>query len=611
MTKIILTLAFLVMTIAVSAQIPKTMSFQGQLIGSDGKPVPAGKYKVTLQLFDSPTVSTVLWEQSLDSVVVNASGLFTITMSGLDKLYNSQSELLYNKQFYLGMKYVSGAINAEIPNRIPLTSSPYAFMAEHVMNFPFDTTKPINGQVLKWKDNQWVPGQDSVGGGSGGSGIKTITSNDSSLKVTITNDNADLIVDSLSLNRLMKGGATKDQVLKFDGTTWKPGIDNTSGNPTPYTDIPPIKINTSTNRISFEPTGGATEGQVLIFKNGTWVAGNSGGGQTYSVDSPLALNGNVISISKNAASPGQVLKFDGTEWKPGADNTGDTKSGVSSVNTRTGDITLKNGPNVTITESPNGTFTIDAAAGPIVDKSVTTKKLEDGKTKGDIINWDGAKWEIRNYVDSALKAGWAKLADSARWALISDSTKKAPVQVPVGTVVAYYGTEFQVPSDWMICDGRKTVGYPALIAHLTTLGVDATKTPDLRGQFLRGTSFTSEGLSDKDPQYSNRTGTGAKIGSIQDDAISEHRHRLFSDQSYNGSSNELVNSPNEIAAEMGQNSNSYDYRMRVPGNASTLEAVVGVSGKVTFIRGTNVTTTTTSSETRPKNVYVFYIIKAK
>ncbi len=459
MTKYILTLAFLMMTIVVSAQIPKTMSFQGRLTDAAGASVPAAQYNITLELYDALTGGKLLWQQEIKNVTVSALGLFTVTMTGLDKVYIDNNELLYNKQYFLNMSYDDGNLVKKIKGRIPLTSSPYAFMAEHVMHAPkltelldVDSSKaPTIDQVLKWNGSKWVPSNDSISSqGSTGGGLKTITSADKSIKATITNDNAELIVDSLSLNRLMKVGAVKDQVIKFDGTTWKPGIDNTSGNPTPYTDIPPIKINNSTNRISFEPTGGATEGQVLIFKNGSWVAGNSGGGQTYSVDSPLALNGNVISISKNAASPGQVLKFDGTEWKPGADNTGDTKSGISSVNTRTGDITLKNGPNVTITESPNGTFTIDAAAGPIADKSVTTKKLEDGKTKGDIINWDGAKWEIRNYVDSALKAGWAKMADSARAALISDSTKKAPVQVPVGTVVAYYGTEFQVPSDWMI-----------------------------------------------------------------------------------------------------------------------------------------------------------------
>ncbi|MFN8361337.1 MAG: hypothetical protein U0264_15600 [Candidatus Kapaibacterium sp.] len=611
MTKYILTLAFLVMTIVVSAQIPKTMSFQGQLIGSDSKPVPAGNYKVTLQLFDSPTVNSVLWEQTLDNVVVNAAGLFTITMTGLDKLYNSQSELLYNKQLYLGMKYASGAIIAEIPKRIPLTSSPYAFMAEHVMNFPFDTTKPINGQVLKWKDNQWVPGQDSVGSGSGGIGIKTITSNDSSLKVTITNDNADLIVDSISLNRLMKVGATKDQVLKFDGTTWKPGTELTSVN---FTAEDPITLNGTV--ISLKKTG-VKEGQILKFTSGKWDAGTdltTGTPTPYTGTAPIKIDGNnKISIDNTGATAGQVLKYNGTSWTPAPDSVGGgvNNFGVSSVNTRTGDIVLKGGTNVTIAESPNGTFTIDAKSGgggstpdTLKDKSVTTKKLEDGKTKGDIINWDGAKWEIRNYVDSALKAGWAKLADSARWALISDSTKKAPVQVPVGTVVAYYGTEFQVPSDWLICDGRKTLGYPALIAHLTTLGVDATKTPDLRGQFLRGTSFTSEGLSDKDPQYSNRTGTGAKIGSSQDDTFQGHWHKMENKKpgDNGGSTSDGYSSNDQSAMVLTLGPGNYGQPQYWRASTITSDAITGdgPSG-----------TPRTSSETRPKNVYVNYIIKAK
>ncbi len=53
--------------------------------------------------------------------------------------------------------------------------------------------------------------------------------------------------------------------------------------------------------------------------------------------------------------------------------------------------------------------------------------------------------------------------------------------VPVGTIVAYYGTS--EPSGWLICNGQTI---PNDYNHSALISLCGTNTPDLRGVFLRG-----------------------------------------------------------------------------------------------------------------------------
>lgn len=55
--------------------------------------------------------------------------------------------------------------------------------------------------------------------------------------------------------------------------------------------------------------------------------------------------------------------------------------------------------------------------------------------------------------------------------------KVAETTIPIGTIVAYYGTN--PPSGWLICDGRSCAGTELQ----RQLGI--TNVPDLRGRFIR------------------------------------------------------------------------------------------------------------------------------
>lgn len=150
---------------------------------------------------------------------------------------------------------------------------------------------------------------------------------------------------------------------------------------------------------------------------------------------------------------------------------------------------------------------------------------------------------------------------------------------------------------WMLCDGRKlsAAQYPELFAVIGCLygcvkdgqGNQEFYIPDYRGLFLRG----ADDGAGMDPDASsrmlpNQSGTGSTVGSLQCDALQAHQHQY----------NEVPTQPT-IAQ----------------GNAATTAIPApsqGLTGPPTNSLNANQNTVRTSNgETRPKNVYVNYIIK--
>jgi hypothetical protein len=143
--------------------------------------------------------------------------------------------------------------------------------------------------------------------------------------------------------------------------------------------------------------------------------------------------------------------------------------------------------------------------------------------------------------------------------------------MPAGCIMAYWGTT--APDGWLLCNGDLIPTSGTTYENLKTLC--GPNTPDLRGMFLRGIQGTrSDGKGD--PDVGSRIGGGNMIGSYQDDDYKSHSHyipRRFSN-TYNGDT-VLFSDDNE--------------------------AYYTDHGMETGLKGGN--------ETRPKNVYVNYIIK--
>lgn len=111
----------------------------------------------------------------------------------------------------------------------------------------------------------------------------------------------------------------------------------------------------------------------------------------------------------------------------------------------------------------------------------------------------------------------------------------AVTPAPPGAVVAFMGLKSNIPSGWLLCNGREVdrSAYPDLYAAIGTLygpgnGSTTFNIPDLRGLFLRG---INDGRVDayRDEDAASRvdyagTVTGDRVGTFQQDELQSHNH---------------------------------------------------------------------------------------
>ncbi|HEX3553787.1 MAG TPA: phage tail protein [Thermoanaerobaculia bacterium] len=189
-------------------------------------------------------------------------------------------------------------------------------------------------------------------------------------------------------------------------------------------------------------------------------------------------------------------------------------------------------------------------------------------------------------------------------------TQVIPVGVPVGAVIPYAGPidegdSSQAPplrqilaaQGWLVCDGSLVPisQFPVLAALLgNAYGNQENgqfRLPDYRGVFLRGVNGNRE--PPNDPDAGNRTGsgpggegnTGNHVGSLQKDQFQEHEHQYTAATV----TNKFQSQPEGLPAVMAT-------------AQSTTTAVV--------CKPRNETPPCFGAETRPLNIYVYFLIKA-
>ncbi|MEH2201502.1 tail fiber protein [Nostoc sp.] len=185
--------------------------------------------------------------------------------------------------------------------------------------------------------------------------------------------------------------------------------------------------------------------------------------------------------------------------------------------------------------------------------------------------------------------------------------------VPIGTITAYAGS---IKNDkgklgtqgWLVCDGQKVnrTDYPELFEIIGTLhGGDPTKTfmlPDLRGRFVRG---VDDGIG-RDPDAKSRTAsapggnTGDNVGSVQEDRMQGHTHKDT------GHEHESWHYFGKSEAE-GNGAEYTDSSNRGNKRSNSNKGYAQLGGPVELSYGSP----RYGNETRPKNIYLNYIIKAK
>lgn len=164
---------------------------------------------------------------------------------------------------------------------------------------------------------------------------------------------------------------------------------------------------------------------------------------------------------------------------------------------------------------------------------------------------------------------------------------------PAGTIAAYGSTNINVEIGWLLCDGREVPKkrYPELYMAIgTTWGksanADLFMLPDLRGVFLRGVNGNrTDEFADPDVAIRRNVaggdGVANQVGSFQPDQLQNHRHNSAYEQIRDKSD------PKDAIDKFdkGTSDTIYSHKIEKP------------------------TTPAGGAETRPKNAYVYYIIK--
>ena len=127
---------FALSSLEVHAQLPGTISYQGQILGEDAAPVVDGTYQVTVALYDQEFGATPIWQETHTTRFTG--GLFTIYLGSI-RPFN----LSFDRQYWLGVSFDG---KAEMAARMPLASTPYAIRSEVAGELEGGAVSSINGE---------------------------------------------------------------------------------------------------------------------------------------------------------------------------------------------------------------------------------------------------------------------------------------------------------------------------------------------------------------------------------------------------------------------------------------------------------------------------------
>lgn len=116
------------------AQIPRVISYQGQLLGTNEQPVPEGDYKLTFKIYNES--NTLLWAEMHNPIHV-AGGLFQVFLGSVIPL-----NIPFNQAYFMGIQVGS---DPEMIPRIPITCTAYSVSSSQVIGY--NNIFPTEGNV--------------------------------------------------------------------------------------------------------------------------------------------------------------------------------------------------------------------------------------------------------------------------------------------------------------------------------------------------------------------------------------------------------------------------------------------------------------------------------
>lgn len=210
-----------------------------------------------------------------------------------------------------------------------------------------------------------------------GPGISTSASATDQLTVSL---NASLT----SLTDVIVTSPVTGQVLKYTGTNWAPGTDDTGagGGMTSFT----LAGDGGTNQT-------IEQGNTLSILGGTNITTTAGATDEVTVNWSAAL-GDLSNVSSTAPSTGQVLEWTGSQWAPATDNQGMTfftlsaSSGTAQMISEGNNMTIVAGTGISTTAgaSDQVTVALNANIGDLLNVSSTAPST------GQVLKWNGSQW---------------------------------------------------------------------------------------------------------------------------------------------------------------------------------------------------------------------------
>jgi hypothetical protein len=217
----------LVYAVAVRADIPRTITYQGRMTDSDGSPITDGTYGIAFVIYGSESGSDTLWHSGMRPVDI-MDGLFTYQ---LGHLVPFPDDLFSGTPRYLGITF---GPETESSPRTELTSAAYAFQTLRSDSSEYAAT--VGYDCIE--SNQIVD--------------RSINGNDIAIA---TLEGFHLQNGTITFIKMAPNDAEDGEVMKMIGGNWNAAPDETGGNGT-ITSVTPTDLG------GLE--GGGTEGDVSL-----------------------------------------------------------------------------------------------------------------------------------------------------------------------------------------------------------------------------------------------------------------------------------------------------------------------------------------------------------
>ncbi|MBK6860367.1 MAG: hypothetical protein IPK91_05945 [Saprospiraceae bacterium] len=337
-------LLLLTSKIIFSQAIPNKFNYQVSIRDDNGDPIVDKEVSFRISILVNPNSPSNFSYREEHSKVFTSNGVASFIIGNGNTKYGRFDTLSFQTQaYFLKIELDEGNVsNFKDLSMAQLLSVPYSMVAKQL-----DKNNAQIGQVLKWDGSKWKPDIDNSSGG--GTLAGDVTGSTSSNKV-----------EKIQNRPVSATAPSTGQVLKFDGTQWKPDIDNSSGGGTLAGDVTGSTSSNKVEKIQNRPVSATapSTGQVLKFDGTQWKPDidNSSGGGTLAGDVTGLQNSNKVEkiqnrlVSAIAPSSGQVLKFNSSTntWTPSADSDQQTLSIVGSA------LSISNGNSINLPNN-NGT----------------------------------------------------------------------------------------------------------------------------------------------------------------------------------------------------------------------------------------------------------------